>query len=143
MDERDLLKLDNDIAFALYACSKGLIRKYNPVLESLGLTYTSYLAMLSLWEKDRQSIGELGKSLFLDSRTLTPLLKKMEKQGLILRERGEEDERVVYISLTPKGKALRERANELVSALKTTMRLFEDKNLFEGLKELLPLLYGI
>ena len=143
MDERDLLKLDNDIAFALYACSKGLIRKYNPVPESLGLTYTSYLAMLSLWEKDRQSIGELGKSLFLDSGTLTPLLKKMEKQGLILRERGEEDERVVYIYLTPKGKALRERANELISALKTTMRLFEDKNLFEGLKELLPLLYGI
>lgn len=102
----ELLKLDNEVGFALYACSKGLIRKYNPVLEGLGLTYTSYLVMLALWERDGISVSELGKKLYLDSGTLTPLLKKMEKQGLLQRRRDETDERVVLILLTPKGRAL-------------------------------------
>lgn len=139
----DILKLDNEMAFALYACSKGIIQKYNPVLESIGLTYTSYLAMLALWEHDKISISELGKRLYLDSGTLTPLLKKMEKQGLIVRERSESDERIVCISLTPYGIQLRERANRLISNLKDSMRIPENNSLFNALKKMLPHLYGI
>ncbi len=102
------LSLDNQICFALYVCSKEIIRKYNPILEPLGLTYTSYITLLGLWEKDNVTIKELGSRLFLDSGTLTPLLKKMESQGLITRNRSKEDERTVYIKLTEQGKALRE-----------------------------------
>ena len=137
----DILNLDNEMTFALYACSKGLIQKYSPVLERLGLTYTSYLAMLALWEHDRVSISELGKKLYLDSGTLTPLLKKMERQGLIVRERSGEDERVVYISLTEAGRRLRDRAERMISALKSSLP--ENNTLAEALKKLLPYLYGI
>lgn len=137
----DILNLDNEMTFALYACSKGLIQKYSPVLERLGLTYTSYLAMLALWEHDRVSISELGKKLYLDSGTLTPLLKKMERQGLIVRERSGEDERVVYISLTEAGRRLRDRAERMISALKSSLP--ENNTLAEALKKLLPYLYGV
>ncbi len=105
----DPLSLDNQICFALYVCSKEIIRKYGPLLEPLGLTYTSYITMLSLWEKDGVTVKDLGKRLFLDSGTLTPLLKKMEAQGLIKRERSKDDERTVYIFLTESGKALKEK----------------------------------
>ncbi len=137
----ELLKLDNEVGFALYACSKGLIQKYNPVLEQLGLTYTSYLAMLVLWEQDKICVSDLGKRLYLDSGTLTPMLKKMEKRGLINRERSEEDERVVYITLTRKGAALKEKANALVATLKNTLDMLENNSLFKDLKNLLTKLY--
>ena len=103
------LALENQICFALYVCSKEIIRRYTPILEPLGLTYTSYITLLGLWEKDNITIKELGSRLFLDSGTLTPLLKKMEAQGLITRTRSKEDERTVYINLTEKGKGLREK----------------------------------
>ena len=99
------LALDNQLCFALYVCSKEIIRKYNPLLEPLGLTYTAYITLLCLWEKDNVPVKELGNRLFLDSGTLTPLLKKMETQGLVTRTRNEKDERTVYIQLTKEGKA--------------------------------------
>ena len=103
------LALDNQICFALYVCSKEIIRKYNPILEPLGLTYTAYITLLCLWEKDNVPVKELGSRLFLDSGTLTPLLKKMETQGLVTRTRSSKDERTVYIKLTPQGKAMKEK----------------------------------
>ena len=103
------LALDNQICFALYVCSKEIIRHYTPLLEPLGLTYTSYITLLGLWEKDNITIKELGAKLFLDSGTLTPLLKKMEGQGLIKRTRSKDDERTVYVTLTDEGKALRKK----------------------------------
>ena len=103
------LALDNQICFALYVCSKEIIRKYNPILEPLGLTYTAYITLLCLWEKDNVPVKELGSRLFLDSGTLTPLLKKMETQGLVTRTRSNKDERTVYIKLTPQGKAMKDK----------------------------------
>ena len=107
------LALDNQICFALYVCSKEIIRKYNPLLEPLGLTYTAYITLLCLWEKDNVTVKELGSRLFLDSGTLTPLLKKMEGQGLLTRTRGGQDERTVYIKLTDNGKAMKEKCSNI------------------------------
>ncbi len=105
--EYNPLALDNQLCFALYVCSKEIIRKYTPILEPKGLTYTSYITLLCLWEKDDVTVKELGERLFLDSGTLTPLLKKMETQGLITRTRGGKDERTVYIKLTDKGRSIK------------------------------------
>lgn len=107
------LALDNQICFALYVCSKEIIRRYTPLLEPLGLTYTSYITLLSLWEKDNVTVKELGSRLFLDSGTLTPLLKKMEGQGLITRTRGGKDERTVFIQLTKDGKAMKKKCADI------------------------------
>ena len=104
-----MLALDNQLCFALYVCSKEIIRKYNPLLEPLGLTYTSYITLLCLWEKDNVPVKELGARLFLDSGTLTPLLKKMEAQGQVTRTRGGKDERTVYIELTKEGREMRKK----------------------------------
>ncbi len=141
MGNDDALNLENEIGFALYACSKGWIQKYSPVLERLNLTYTSYLTMLALWEQDKISVSELGKKLYLDSGTMTPLLKKMEKQGFISRDRSEFDERVVFIQLTEKGRALHKQATKLLSTLKESLGTMENNSWAEGLKQLLPKLY--
>lgn len=109
----NLLALDNQLCFALYVCSKEIIRKYTPVLEPLGLTYTSYITLLCLWEKDNVPVKELGARLFLDSGTLTPLLKKMEGQGLVTRTRSGKDERTVYIQLTKEGKAMKQKCESV------------------------------
>ena len=121
------LALDNQICFSLYVCSKEIIRRYTPLLEPLGLTYTSYIAMLSLWEKDGVTVKELGKRLYLDSGTLTPLLKKMESQGLICRARSKEDERTVYIHLTDEGKALKEKCIHIPQEMACTNVLDENQ----------------
>ena len=102
------LLLDNQLCFALYVCSKEIIKKYTPILTPLGLTYTSYITLLSLWEKDNVSVKELGNKIYLDSGTLTPLLKKMEAQELLQRKRSSVDERTVYITLTQKGRDMKE-----------------------------------
>ena len=109
LEEFNPLALDNQLCFALYVCSKEIIRKYTPLLEPLGLTYTAYITLLCLWEKDNVPVKELGSRLFLDSGTLTPLLKKMEAQGLVTRTRGGKDERTVFIQLTDDGKAMKEK----------------------------------
>lgn len=106
----EILKLDNQFCFAFYVCSKEIIKKYKPLLDPLGLTYTNYITLLALWEKDNITVKELGKKLYLDSGTLTPLLKKLEVQGLIIRKRSVEDERNVYVILTKKGHNLKEKA---------------------------------
>jgi len=106
----ELLKLDNQLCFALYSSSRGITRLYRPLLSEFGMTYPQYLAMLVLWEKEPLTVKELGERLFLDSGTLTPLLKRMEKQGLLTRERSQGDERRVLISLTDKGRKLKDKA---------------------------------
>lgn len=109
----DLLKLENQLCFPLYACSKEIIRKYKPFLDPLGLTYTQYITLLALWEEDNLTVKALGEKLYLDSGTLTPLLKKMELQSLITRVRSSDDERNVYIKLTEEGRGLRYKAAEV------------------------------
>lgn len=108
--DQDPLLLDRQVCFPLYAATNLLNRLYGPVLRQLGLTYPQYLVMLVLWEQQSQTVGALGARLYLDSGTLTPLLKRMEAAGYITRNRDPEDERRVVIGLTDKGKALREQA---------------------------------
>ena len=104
------LKLCNQVCFPLYACSKELVRQYGPYLKELGLTYTQYLVMMVLWEHGGMTEGELGRKIHLNSGTLAPLLKRLENQGLIRRERLKENERKLFVSLTEEGKALKEKA---------------------------------
>ena len=104
------LSLDNQLCFALYACSRETTRRYAPLLAKLDLTYTQYIAMMVLWEREPVSVKELGARLRLDSGTLTPMLKKMEAKGLVNRCRDAADERRLVVSLTQKGRALRELA---------------------------------
>ena len=104
------LLLDNQLCFPLYAASRAITRRYTPLLRELDLTYTQYITMMALWERDGVTVNELGGRLFLDSGTLTPLLKKLEGRGLIVRARDADDERRVIVSLTDEGRGLRERA---------------------------------
>jgi DNA-binding MarR family transcriptional regulator len=106
----DQLKLDTFICFAVYTAGHAFNRVYKPLLDELGLTYPQYLAMVCLWEEDGQTVGGLGEKLFLESSTLTPLLKRLETAGYIRRERSSKDERVVLLRLTEEGKRLQERA---------------------------------
>lgn len=110
MNNLDMLKLENQLCFPLYACAKEIVRRYTPLLEPLGLTYTQYIAMMVLWEHKNISVKDMGELLYLDSGTLTPMLKKMEKAGWITRKRDEKDERSVIISLTDNGIKLKEKA---------------------------------
>lgn len=106
----DMLKLDNQLCFALYACSREVTKHYKPELDKLGITYTQYVTLMVLWEKDDITIKELGNRLHLDSGTLTPLLKKLESKGIVQRTRDTEDERNVYVKLTEKGLNLKDEA---------------------------------
>ena len=106
----DALKLENQLCFPLYVCSKEIIRRYKPFLEKLDLTYTQYIAMMVLWDREALNVKELGEALFLDSGTLTPVLKKLEAKGYITRSRAKTDERNLHVALTPSGKKLRDRA---------------------------------
>jgi DNA-binding MarR family transcriptional regulator len=104
------LKLDNQLCFALYSASLAMTKLYKPLLADLGLTYPQYLAMLVLWERDGLMVSELGERLFLDSGTLTPLLKRLEAAGLVARIRALDDERRVHVTLTADGRKLKARA---------------------------------
>ncbi|HCX03894.1 MAG TPA: MarR family transcriptional regulator [Clostridiales bacterium] len=106
----DSLKLENQLCFPLYAASRQITKLYRPILKPLGLTYTKYITMMALWEKDHVSVTDLGERLFLDSGTLTPLLKKLENQKLIKRKRDPDDERNLIVTLTKKGKKLKDEA---------------------------------
>ena len=110
MSKYDCLKLDNQLCFPLYVCAKEIVRKYKPFLDELDITYTQYITLMALWEKGALSVKELGKMLFLDSGTLTPLLKTLEAKKLVTRTRDREDERNLVVSLTEEGTQLRERA---------------------------------
>ncbi|MDB5941600.1 MAG: MarR family transcriptional regulator [Ramlibacter sp.] len=111
------LQLDNQLCFALYSASLAMTKLYKPVLEALGLTYPQYLAMLVLWERDGLMVSELGERLFLDSGTLTPLLKRLEAAGLVARIRALDDERRVHVTLTAAGRKLKTRAAKVPSAI--------------------------
>jgi len=113
----DWLQLDKQLCFALYSASLAMNKVYKPLLEPLGLTYPQYLVLMVLWERDGLAVNELGERLFLDSGTLTPLLKRMEAAGWLGRARDAADERRVLVSLTPEGRALRRRAQAVPKAL--------------------------
>ena len=106
----DALKIENQLCFPLYACAREVIKQYKPHLDELDLTYTQYITMMVLWERKSVTVKELGKCLYLDSGTLTPLLKKMEVKGLLSRTRSTADERNLIVALTEEGERLRERA---------------------------------
>ena len=112
-DYHEAMKLSNQLCFPLYAAARNVTGLYTPWLKPLGLTYTQYIVFLVLWEKDGISVTEIGEKLMLDNGTLSPLLKKMEKEGYILRQRSRDDERVVIISLTDKGRALQKKAKDI------------------------------
>jgi DNA-binding MarR family transcriptional regulator len=112
-----LLRLDNQICFAVYSAAHAFNRVYKPLLDRLGLTYPQYLVMLVLWERDGVPVKEIGERLFLDSGTLTPLLKRLEAAHLLKRTRSAEDERQVLISLTSQGQTLREKARTVPQAI--------------------------
>lgn len=110
MANYEQLRLSNQLCFPLYVCAKEVVRKYKPLLDELDLTYTQYITMMAMWEHEKLSAKELGAILYLDSGTLTPVLKTLEKKGFIERQRSKEDERSLMLSLTPTGKSLQDQA---------------------------------
>ena len=137
-DKYQALKLENQLCFPLYACSKEVVRRYKPYLDELDLTYTQYITMMVLWEKEQINVKELGECLFLDSGTLTPLLKKLENKGYITRERSKQDERNLIISITPEGLALRDEALAVPSNMVKCVNLTK-----EEAQQLYQLLYKL
>lgn len=119
----DCLKLKNQICFPLYACSKEIIRRYKPFLDKVDLTYTQYITMMALWENESMNVRELGSCLFLDSGTLTPVLKKLEGKGYIKRSRSKEDERNLIVTVTEKGWGLREEMLSIPSSMSSCVDL--------------------
>lgn len=113
MDRYDALKLENQLCFPLYAVSKEIVKKYKPYLDELDLTYTQYITMMVMWEHKEMNVKELGEYLYLDSGTLTPVLKKLEQKGWVKRARAKDDERVLLVTLTKAGEELREQAVDI------------------------------
>ncbi len=109
----DALKLENQLCFHLYACSREIVKRYKPFLDEIGLTYTQYIAMMVMWERKSVNVKELGKCLYLDSGTLTPLLKKLESKGFVTRMRSDKDERNLVVAITEEGEKLKEKAVEI------------------------------
>lgn len=134
----DALKLENQLCFPLYAAAKEIVGKYHDVLEELNLTYTQYIVMMVLWNSDSINVKELGKRVYLDSGTLTPLLKKLENKGYIKRNRDKIDERNVFVSLTKEGIALKDKAINVPSTIGECIPLS-----FEEAKTLYSLLYKV
>ena len=122
----DVLKLDNQLCFPLYAVSKEIVRRYTPFLNEIDLTYTQYIAMMVMWEHREMSVKELGKKLLLDSGTLTPLLKTLEKKELVTRVRSKEDERFLVVSITDKGMKLREKAVDIPARIGGCVQLSKE-----------------
>ena len=127
MENYDALKLENQLCFPLYAASRELIKQYRPSLEALNLTYTQYITMLVLWDAGKISVKELGRRLYLDSGTLTPVLKSLEAKGLVSRSRSTLDERVLIVDCTPQGLALRDKALDVPGEVGKCVRLESDE----------------
>ena len=108
------LRLDNQICFRLYTAARLITQAYTPMLSELGITYPQYLVLMVLWEKDAIPVNDIARRLLLETNTVTPLLQRMERQGLVIRERGEQDRRQQFVSLTEKGKAMEEQAYALI-----------------------------
>lgn len=134
----EALRLENQLCFPLYAAAREVVKKYRPYLEAIGLTYTQYIAMMVLWEQKRITVKALGEALYLDSGTLTPLLKKLEKQGLLTRERSHTDERNLIVGITEKGEALQQDAVAVPAKMADCLRLSP-----EEARTLYTLLYKI
>ncbi len=134
----DCLKIENQICFPLYVCAKEIVRRYKPFLDELDLTYTQYIAMMVLWDVKKTNVKELGEKLFLDSGTLTPLLKKLESKGYIERKRSESDERNLIVSITDEGLSLRDRAVSIPEEMGRCVSLKE-----KDARDLYTLLYKV
>ena len=128
MGRYDILKLERQLCFPLYACSREMIKEYKPFLDKLDLTYTQYITMMVLWEKKSINVKALGDQLYLDSGTLTPLLKKLEAKGLVTRKRSCEDERNLIISITDAGEAMKERAVDVPCEVSKCSNLTEEES---------------
>lgn len=137
-DNYESLKLGNQLCFPLYACSKEIIRRYKPFLDNIDLTYTQYITMMVLWEDKSVNVKSLGERLYLDSGTLTPVLKKLASKGYITRERSTEDERNLVVTITKEGEQLRDKALDIPSEMSACVKLKP-----EEAKILYDLLYKI
>ena len=135
--EYEQLLLKNQLCFPLYACSRKIVNAYTPYLKPLGLTYTQYIVFMVLWEKEEVNVGQLGSILHLDAGTLTPLLKHLEKDGYITRERSKQDERITVIRITDKGNELKDKCKDIPLNLASKSTDFDK----EEAKQLYRLLY--
>lgn len=135
--EYEQLLLKNQLCFPLYACGRKIVSSYTPYLKPLGLTYTQYVVFMVLWEKESVNVGQLGSILHLDAGTLTPLLKTLEKNGYVTRERSKEDERVTIISITKKGNELKEKCKDIPFKVGSGSKPLNEKEV----SELYTLLY--
>ena len=136
----DPLLLENQLCFPLYACSKEIVRRYKPFLDELDLTYTQYITMMVMWEQEKLTVKELGERLFLDSGTLTPVLKKLESKGYVSRERAKEDERNLDVQITEAGRALKEKAADIPGKMAACFTLAVEDAMM--LKRILETLMG-
>ena len=127
MDKYESLKLQNQLCFPLYSVSNSIIRSYKPLLDELGLTYTQYLAMMALWEKERLNEKELGECLFLKSNTLAPLLKKLRAKGFVSIQKDKKDARNIVISLTEEGRMLKDKAIHIPSSIAKTLNISQQE----------------
>ncbi len=134
----EALRLENQLCFPLYAASREIIKQYRPYLDALDLTYTQYIAMMVFWEEKKLSVKELGKKLFLDSGTLTPVLKSLESKGYVIRSRSKEDERVLDVEITEKGEALKEQAVSIPQSVAGCVKLDREEAM-----QLYQLLYRV
>ena len=132
------LKLENQLCFPLYAASREIIKQYRPYLDALDLTYTQYIAMMVFWEEKKLNVKELGKKLFLDSGTLTPVLKSLESKGYVIRSRSKEDERMLDVEITEKGEALKEQAVSIPQSVAGCVKLDREEAM-----QLYQLLYKV
>ena len=140
--EYEQLLLKNQLCFPLYACSRKIVGNYTPFLKPLGLTYTQYIVMMVLWEKESVNVGQLGEILYLDAGTLTPLLKRLEKAGYVTRERSREDERITIISITEEGNGLKEKCKDIPFELAKEGTALSDKEAAQLYKLLYKFLEG-
>ena len=138
-DYKEMMKLKYQLCFPLYAAAREIVGLYTPYLKPLGLTYTQYLVFLVLWEKDGITVGEICEKLILDNGTLSPLLKKMEKDGFLKKARSKEDDRVVIVSLTEKGREMQQKAKDVPKRVAGCINLSQEKSqtLYTLLYELL------
>ena len=134
----DCLKLENQLCFPLYAASREILRKYTPFLKELNITYTQYIVLMVLWDVKETTVGDIGKKLFLDTGTLSPLLKSMESRNLLCRTRDKNDERIVKIAITPEGEALKDKAIQIPQQIGKCISLPP-----EDAKELYRILYSL
>ena len=130
MENYDCLKLENQLCFPLYASSKEIIKKYKPYLDKYDLTYTQYITMMVLWEHKTINVKDLGKCIYLDSGTLTPLLKKLESKGYIERTRSKKDERNLIITITKKGEDLKKKLVKIPEQIGKCINLEQDEAMF-------------